>query len=103
MRCHAWIGALFVALIAVGVGQGAAPCGCEPPEDCFPKRIAPVGGWFPYSGGLLGWWDPKCFPCGGAPDDYCRKSLPCVCRPTYPAFYIWGPPEVVAAPACGRR
>jgi hypothetical protein len=103
MRRHLWIGALFVALIAAGRGSGAEPPCCEPTQDCFFKRLAPVGGWHPYGGGLLHWWNPFCFPCGGAPDDYCRKPLPRVCWPAYPPYSIWGPPEICFPQANGPR
>ena len=90
MRCQVWIGALVVALIAGGRGLGAEPWPCQ---DCYWQRLHPVGGWNPYGGGLLRWWNPCCFPRCGAPDDYCRKPLPKVCWRAYPPFYIWGPPE----------
>jgi hypothetical protein len=62
-----------------------------------------VGGCDPYGGGLLHWWNPHCFPSGGAPDNYCRKPLPKVCWPPYPPYYIWGPPEITAPEAnCPR-
>jgi hypothetical protein len=90
-----WIGALFLALAAGGAGPAADAGRCEPAEPCWLKRLHPVGGWDPYGGGLLHWWDPRCFPCGGgAPDDYCRKKLPDACRPPYPPYFQWGPPEV---------
>jgi hypothetical protein len=95
-----WLGTLIVALIAGGRGVCAEPAYCEPPQDCFLKRLAPVGGWCPYGGGLLHWWNPHCFPCGGAPDDYCPKPLPRVCWPPYPPYYIWGPSEVCYPPGC---
>ena len=56
--------------------------------------LNPAGGWHPYGGGLLHWWNPHCFPCRAAPDDYYRKPLPRVCWPPYPPYYIWGPPEI---------
>jgi hypothetical protein len=94
MRHSVWIGTLVVALAAVGQGLGAEPsCGESSPECCL-KRWGPAGGWHPYGGGLLHWWPRDCFPCGGAPDDYCRKPLPTVCWPPYPPFYTWGPPEI---------
>ncbi len=89
MTCHVWIAALVVA----GVAGGEPQC-CPPGSSCFVQRVRPVGGWFPYGGGLLRWWDPHCFPRCGGPDEYCRKPLPCVCWPPYPPYYIWGPPEV---------
>jgi hypothetical protein len=67
------------------------PAGCQcggTPDGCNPR-----GGLFPYGGGLLTWWPHGCFPCCGAPDDYCRKPLPCVCWPPYADFYTLGPPE----------
>jgi hypothetical protein len=105
-----WIGVLVVALLGAGQGLAAeggcckppqdcflkpfaAEGGCKPPQDCCFKHFGPVGGWSPYGGGLLHWWNPCCFPCAGAPDDYCRKPLPKVCWPAYPSYYIWGPPE----------
>jgi hypothetical protein len=96
-----WIGVFFLALIAGARGLGAEPC-VEAPQDGFLKRMCPIGGWHPYGGGLVHWWDPHCFPCGGAPDDYCRKPLPRLCWPAYPAWYIWGPPEI-CYPQCNGR
>ncbi len=103
MRCQVWIGVLVVALIASSRGRGTEPQCCEPSQDGFLKRVAPVGGWDPYGGGLLHWWHPQCFPCGGAPDDYCRKPLPRVCWPGYPWYYIWGPPEIGCPGSNGPR
>jgi hypothetical protein len=94
MRHRVWITALAVALVASASGLAAEPQCCEPSQDVFLKQVAPAGGWFPYGGGLLHWWNPGCFPRCGAPDDYCRKPLPPVCRPPYPCFYTWGPPEI---------
>jgi hypothetical protein len=91
MRCQVWIGALVVALVAGGRGPGAEPWSSP---DCYLQRLKPEGGWSPYGGGLLRWWNPCCFPRCGAPDDYCRKPLPKVCWPAYPGYYIWGPPEI---------
>jgi hypothetical protein len=104
MRRQVWIGTLVVALIAGGGGLRAGPPCCEPAQDCFLQRLAPAGGWHPYGGGLLRWWPRHCFPCGGAPDDYCRKSLPSVCWPPYPFYYIWWAPPEIGCPGhpCGR-
>jgi hypothetical protein len=84
MRRPVWIVAFLVALVAGGRGKGSEPCGPDRPLESFLARVCPAGGWFPYGGGLLHWWDPHCFPCVGGPDDYCRKSLPCVCPPPCP-------------------
>ena len=93
MRRHVWIGMVVGTLIAGGRGLCAETLCCEPPQDCFLKRLGPVGGWHAYGGGLLHWWPRHGFPCCGAPEDYCRKPLPSVCWPPYPSYYIWGPPE----------
>ncbi len=95
MKPQAWI-ALLLGLLAAGwasAGEIAPPNrpGC-PPDPCFWRRVRPAGGWCPY-GGPLCWWNPHCFPCCGAPDDYCRKKLPDVCWPHYPPWYIFGPPQ----------
>ena len=104
MRRHAWTGALLLTLIAGGRGPAGEPPKCEPGRPCILQRVAPVGGWFPYGGGLLHWWDPHCFPRCGGPDDYCRKDLPRVCWPPYPPYYIWGPPAAATAgPGGGCR
>jgi hypothetical protein len=92
MRRHTWLGALFLILIAGVRGSGGEPTSCEPVQPHLLQRVSPVGGWCPYGHGPLCWWDPHCFPCGGGPDDYCRKKLPCVCWPPYPPWYLWGPP-----------
>jgi len=92
MRHSVWIVLLTVAMF----GQDqvySADNSCCPPQGGFLKRLSPVGGWCPYGGGLLHWWPRHCFPCAGAPDDYCRKPLPRVCWPPYPPYYIWGPPD----------
>lgn len=101
MTRQAWMGALLLTAVAGGQGWGGEPPRCEPGPPCILQRVAPVGGWFPYGGGLLRWWDPHCFPRGGAPDDYCRKKLPCVCWPPYPPSYTWGPPAAVPVPGGG--
>jgi hypothetical protein len=103
MRRHVCIGAFLITLIAGGRGlAGEREC-CEPPQQGFLQRLCPVGGWQPYGGGLLRWWNPDCFPRCGAPDDYCRKPLPRVCWPAYPSFYIWGPPEIGCPQSNGSR
>jgi hypothetical protein len=94
MRVHVWIGIVVAALLASAGGLRAGPPCCPPAQDCFLQHLGPAGGWHPYGGGLLHWWPRHCFPCGGAPDDYCRKPLPCVCWPPYPPYYVWGPPEI---------
>ena len=98
MTRQVWIGAFLIALLACGQGLGGEPR-CAPPADSFLQRLHPVGGWNPYGGGLLHWWNPCCFPRCGAPDDYCRKPLPRICWHAYPSYYIWGPPEV-CRPRC---
>jgi hypothetical protein len=97
-----WIGACVIAMLAGSRGLGVEPAGCMPCEDGVVKRCAPAGGWHPYGGGLLHWWNAHCFPCDGAPDDYCRKPLPRLCWPCYPPWYIFGPPEI-CHPACDSR
>jgi hypothetical protein len=69
-------------------GEGKNP---EAPLQQVPHSFNPAGGWHPYGGGLFHWWNPHCFPCESAPDDYCRKPLPRLCWPSYPHSYIWGP------------
>jgi hypothetical protein len=103
MRRSVWVIALLLTPGAGGRGYAGDHDCCEPAEPCWLKRLGPVGGWHPYGGGLLHWWNPHCFPCGGAPDDYCRKPLPCACWPAYPPYFTWGPPEVCHPPACPPR
>jgi hypothetical protein len=59
------------------------------------QRMAPVGGWHPDRGGLLHSWNPRCVPHCGSLDDYCRKPLPQLCKPSYPPFYLPSTPEIV--------
>src|ERR1700724_3330922 len=103
MKRHLWIGAFVVALIAGSRGPAGGPQCCEASRDPFLKRVGPVGGWHPYGGSLIRWWNPCCFPRCGAPDDYCRKPLPSVCWLAYPSYYLWGPPEICAAHGDGPR
>jgi hypothetical protein len=100
MRRQGWIGAVLLVLTAGGWTSGAEPPCCEPSPTSFLQRLGPAGGWHPYGGGLLGWWNPDCFPRSGAPDDYCRKALPLACWPAYPSYYIWGPPEIGHPQGC---
>jgi hypothetical protein len=84
----------LLTLIACGTclgGEGSESDGA--PGRHFLQRARPVGGWNPYCGGVLHWWNPHCFPCQSGPDDYCRKPLPRVCWPAYPPYYIAAPPE----------
>ena len=101
MRNAIWVAALLGAVIVSSQGRaGEPPCGCEAPGDGFAQRIHPVGGWHPYGGGLLRWWDPCCYPRYCGPDDYCRKPLPRLCWPgPYPSSYTWGPPETCCHPS----
>jgi hypothetical protein len=103
MKHQVWIGAFVVALIASSRGLGAEPRCREPCPDVFLKRIAPSGGWDRYGGGLLHWWDPGCFACGGAPDDFCCKPLPRVCWPGCPYFYTPGLTEIDYPQSNGPR
>jgi hypothetical protein len=101
MRCADWLVACLLALGAAGPGLCGEPPGGEWAPGSLLQRWHPAGGWEPYGGGLLHWWDPHCFPRCGGPDDYCRKKLPCVCWPPYPPYYIDGPAAPANAPPCG--
>jgi hypothetical protein len=92
MKLQMWLGAVLVALVAGGWVSAGEPC-CPSAEPNHLQRPGPAGGWYPYGGGLLRWWNRHCFPCCGGPDDYCRKPLPRVCCPPYPPHYKSGPPE----------
>jgi hypothetical protein len=94
MKQQARTGALVLALFAASRALGGEPPCSGPRPTCSLQQLGPVGGWDPYRGGLLRWWPKHCFPCCGAPDNYCRKPLPPVCWPPYPPYYIWGPPEI---------
>ena len=68
-----------IVLTLISCGQCLGGDGGE--SDAAPRRhlfqrARPVGGWNPYGGGVFHWWNPHCFPCQSAPDDYCRKPLP---------------------------
>ena len=103
MNRQVWIGLLLIALIAGGWAVGGEPQCCVQSRPDILQRWHPVGGWNRYGGGLLRWWNPDCFPCCGAPDDYGRKPLPRVCWPAYPSSYTWGPADVCCPQGNGRR
>jgi hypothetical protein len=88
MRRKGWIGVLLLALTAASWLSAEEPPG--EPGYRFLQRLRPAGGWCPY-GCPVHWWRPDCLPRSGAPDDYCRKTLPNVCLPSYPAWYICWP------------
>jgi hypothetical protein len=94
MRIQVRMWAFVLTLIASSQALGGERGCCEPLQQRFVQRLHPVGGWAPYGGGLLHWWNPCCLPRCGAPDDYCRKPLPGVCWPAYPSYYLWGLPEI---------
>jgi len=94
MRRQLTIWTFLLTLTMYARALGGGPTYGESPPQHFLQRLHPVGGFHPYGGGLLHWWNPHCFPCQRAPDDYCRKPLPSVCWPPYPPYYIWGPPEI---------
>jgi hypothetical protein len=103
MRIRITTSLIALALISCGRvhgGEGESPVVPPPPSL---QRFRPAGGWNPYGGGLLHWWNPHCFPCQTAPDDYCRKPLPEMCWPPYPPYYVWGPPEIVYPTGHGSR
>jgi hypothetical protein len=95
MRSQAGMWALVLIAMTGPQALGGEPGACEPPQQRFVQRLHPVGGWDPYGGGLLHWWNPHCFPRYCAPDDYCRKPLPRVCCPPGPPHGTWGPPGLV--------
>jgi len=94
MRSQAarWSLALTLTVCSPALGQEPGCWGQSQPHSL--GGLSPAGGWHPYGGGLLHCWNPRCFPCQAAPDDYCRKPLPRVCWPPYPPYYVWGPPEI---------
>jgi hypothetical protein len=89
MNRGTWTSAVLSALLLGAMATGAPPCG-KPDSSCAVHQFAPAGGWFPYGGGLLHWWNPQWFPRCGGPDDYDRKCLPhiwlnpCPCAPALP-------------------
>jgi hypothetical protein len=97
MKRYTWIAAAGLALLAGNRACAGNPSCCEASQKGFLQRFSPVGGWFPYGGGLLHWGPHCCFPCRSAPDDYCRKPLPKICWPPYPPYYIGGPPQCCPA------
>jgi hypothetical protein len=94
MRSHGTMFALVLSLFTSSRALGGDAERSDPrPQHLF-QRVHPVGGWHPYSGGLLHWWNPHCFPRSLGPDDYCRKPPPRVCWPPYPPYYIGGQGEI---------
>jgi hypothetical protein len=87
MRSQVSMGTIVLTLISCGQGFGGDDGRVdEPSRRHFLQRFHPVGGWNPYGGGVLHWWNPHCYPCQTVPDDYCRKPLPQVCRQSLPPY-----------------
>ncbi len=66
MRRAVSIAALLLAL--------SGSSGAEPPPRL--QRWHPAGGWNPYGGGVLHWWNRSWYALCGTPDDYGRKPPP---------------------------
>ena len=98
MRSQAARWSLALTLMACSPVLGEEHGYWGPGQTYSHGRLSPAGGWHPYGGGLLHWWNPHCFPRCGAPDDYCRKKPPQVCWPPYPPDYSFGPPENLLSP-----
>jgi hypothetical protein len=94
MQRQVTIWALGLALMSCTQALGGEEDCHAPRGPHFLRRLSPSGGWHPYGGGLLHWWNPQCFPRCGGRDDYCCKPLPKVCWPPYPPYYRWEPPEI---------
>ena len=58
---------IVLTLISCGQALGGENGSRAPPRRHFLQRLHPAGGWNPYGGGLLHWWDPHCFPVPGCP------------------------------------
>jgi hypothetical protein len=91
---------LLATLAPGGLLLAGDPCGCDTTQCCSFFQFAPAGGWHPDGGGVCHWWPKGCFPCCGSCDDYCRKPLPCICRPNYSHYYTFGPPEICYGCGC---
>jgi hypothetical protein len=79
--------AIVVSLVVTGQALAGDDGCCQTDRRHLLERFRPVGGWQPYGGGIFHWWTPHCFPRSHGPDDYCRKPIPNVCRPSYPPNY----------------
>lgn len=84
MRSNAIVWTFLAASLLVQQTLGGEPCPATGRPEPLLQRLQPVGGWFPYGGGLLHWWPQHGFTDCGAPDDYCRKTLPRTCWPGWP-------------------
>jgi hypothetical protein len=102
MRSKASMLALVFTMITCGQAIAGEPVYGAPPQQSFLQRLSPVGGWNPYGGGLLHWWNRDCFPRDGAPDDYCRKPLPRTCWPADPSISSGWPPKIGKPQTNGR-
>lgn len=102
MKCPAVIAIVLLVVVGShGLGDETS-CSCAE-RDGGLKRFSPAGGWHPDCGGLLHWWRQDCFPRCGAPDAYCRKPMPCVCRPSYPPWYVYPQPRCAGGSLPGCR
>jgi hypothetical protein len=94
MRYAIVLAILLGAVGSVPWAMAGGPKCCSSEPGCSAEGCQPQGGWHPYGGGLLNWWPRCCFPSCWAPDDYCRKPLPCVRWPPYPSYYTVGLPDM---------
>jgi hypothetical protein len=99
MRCQGKIWAIVLAATACASARGGEPTDGQPHGPGFFQRLRPRGGWNPDGGGLFHWWNPHCFPRTCGPDDYCRKPMPAVCRPSLPYHIAQIPDHPYPVPA----
>jgi hypothetical protein len=86
MRTPLTLWAIVLAVMTHSQARAGGPGDSDAHRPHFLGRLRPVGGCNPDGRGLFHWWNPHCFPQSCGPDDYCRKPMPNVCRPSAPTY-----------------
>jgi hypothetical protein len=86
MKTQITLVTIALAVITNTQARAGEPGDSESHRPHFLGRLRPVGGCNPDGRGLFHWWNPHCFPRSCGPDDYCRKPMPNVCRPSAPTY-----------------
>jgi hypothetical protein len=92
-----WLIVLALTACPLPLAHGGDPHDGPVDRPHFLARLGPRGGWNPDGRGIYHWWNRHCYPRSCAPDDYCRKPMPELCRRFAAAPAVQPPQNTIRA------